>query len=736
MAEPADPESTTRAELLVEPVGESRAARDRAPSTLRREVSVPGRQELTLDAGTTYRIRIEADGFWSAPAYVASEEGARAVRPLSLFPTGEVITRVAGLPRGGADVLSARFRSPALELRETLAGTTDCRIEDSLARCELPAGRFDLRLVAEGFVPQYLWGVELEPGGRLDLGRLTFERGSSVAGWVVARAPAKPAQATAHLLPLFSGAIPRTADRRRLEELERSAEVDERGFFQVAGVEPGSYRLEIRHPTHTALPLGPLQVLPERGLEIGEPIELQPPVDLTLWIHPPLDPQRRPWIVSLRGEDRIPGEAAEPKVARASTEGEAVIDGLAAGSYQLRLEDAGGRIWHLRDVDVLRPGSGETVELPMVEVEGEVTLGEHPVQAQLWFGGRRGAPRVELATDDEGRFAGVLPRPGIWRVDIEAQEPRISRTLRALEVEEPEGGRPARLRLELPDTELSGQVVQPDYSPAPGAMVLVTALDDGSLSRQVADAEGRFRFRGLEFGRYQVNALWSERGRKLSAEPVNPRLTESTPDREYRVILSDAEPFEGRVIGAAGPVMGAKVALFPRGTGGSFRGGIGNTVSTDVQGKFTTRVPRGTAVLDVTILPPGGALATYRVQAPFDGERLFEVEHLGGTLELAGVRFDPLDATVAQPVLFLDGVMVDAFLLEEWARLHGGSLAGEGTLSIPDLAPGQVVACRVPMHRQARLAIGPADPSSLRCAEGFLSPGAKLTLRLAEPGGS
>jgi hypothetical protein len=48
----------------------------------------------------------------------------------------------------------------------------------------VPAATFDFVLSAEGFIPQYRWGLKVLAGKTTDLGTVELKRGASVAGWV------------------------------------------------------------------------------------------------------------------------------------------------------------------------------------------------------------------------------------------------------------------------------------------------------------------------------------------------------------------------------------------------------------------------------------------------------------------------------------------------------------------------------------------------------------------------
>lgn len=57
-----------------------------------------------------------------------------------------------------------------------------------------------------------------------------------------------------------------------------------------------------------------------------------------------------------------------------------------------------------------------------MEILGRVTLGDDPLAATLWFGGRSGVRRIRFDSDEKGRFDGWLPEEGTWPVDLVSEE--------------------------------------------------------------------------------------------------------------------------------------------------------------------------------------------------------------------------------------------------------------------------------------------------------------------------
>ena len=62
-----------------------------------------------------------------------------------------------------------------------------------------------------------------------------------------------------------------------------------------------------------------------------------------------------------------------------------------------------------------------------------------------------------MNADEEGRFHGVLPRPGKWNVSVVAEDLDLERELRKIEVEPSKITEVADLEIRIPATDLQGR---------------------------------------------------------------------------------------------------------------------------------------------------------------------------------------------------------------------------------------------------------------------------------------
>lgn len=191
-------------------------------------------------------MEAQADGFWAEEQVVfPGKSGQDAIR-LRLFPTGVLRARIEP-PRGESPpkALAVRFQpAPGTGGKTGLPkeATVSCPVREAVWECAVPAGRLDLRIKSEGLIPVYQWGTGVEPGKKKDLGALSLRRGASVAGWVQLEGGEPPARPVRVALSTQTAAYSDTPhDAERLRSLARETRTNERGFFQIEGVIPGSY---------------------------------------------------------------------------------------------------------------------------------------------------------------------------------------------------------------------------------------------------------------------------------------------------------------------------------------------------------------------------------------------------------------------------------------------------------------------------------------------------------------
>jgi hypothetical protein len=466
-------------------------------------------EAIALSAGGLWSLRANAEGYWSPEVFVTAGETVEPV-VLPLYPTGEVRVPIElGALEDGPTAIEARFEPapPRGASDDGAQGRVECPVEQRVARCRVPSGTMDLRFSAPPWSPNYRFGVVVDPQAVSAVEPMELIRGASISGWV-AREDGDdiPEGATVELD--LAGLGEETAPPgSRLELVRQRVEVGERGFFQFLGVRPGVYDLTARAGGFAPGRLIRVEARPDLESSLADPLVLARPVELRLTLDPPTDPWGEPWRVrwshlSANGERIHSFDDAE-----VPSDGILTREGLAPGSYRIAFDGQGESRWLEREIDLHAGATDHFLSIPLVEIEGSVTRGDEPVSGRLWFGGHDGYRRIPIDIDEDGEFAGYLPEAGRWPVEWLSPGSEDSVALRPVEV--PDESR-ARIDLEIPDTELIGEVVDADGRPAAGATVRAVGVrgeDDASIQAEAsADDEGRFRITGLEAGTYGVGA--------------------------------------------------------------------------------------------------------------------------------------------------------------------------------------------------------------------------------------
>lgn len=695
---------------------------------IERTVALPGQLSLQLDPDKLWRLSFLAAGFWSEPRTLQPSKGG-AVR-LTAWPTG-TLTGLVTVPRGESlpEEMSLRFEPSegAPEVGQIPRSLGRCPVEEGHWTCEMPAMRADLRLRATGFVSHFFWNVELRAGGTRQLGSLRLERGGSVVGRVTALDGDLSPECKVRLALSESGESDSTAGKERLRRLAHEEKPDERGFFHFKAVSPGSYTVSAEQPGSAPARIFPVTVMKDAETEIRSPLELTPPLALEVRLTPPVGLSGRPWKLEVLQLSPIPGSVDAVFEGLATEEGRFVQEGLPPARYAVFVKSPEGDKLAAEVFELTPATTTLELDLPVLMVEGTLSLGDEPLSAELVFGGLFGIQRAYLVSDEKGDFVGTLPRPGEWLVYVEAEDPHVRRSL-MVDVE-PEDG-VARVDLELPATRLSGQVVDSNGRPVVQALVKVF---DPRIAEEVVDrtdAEGRFFFEALAEGRNVVWAGHLEAGRSAEVavdvvEKLDPNLT---------LTLRPARTVSGRVVGPAGPVPGTLVLAKLYGETGAHPFFMESSkATTGVDGKFEMEIPESAHRLQIIALPPGYALAPSGVTEVPERPVVISVEQASGTVVFElDEPFIWEDRWKPRPGLWIDGAPLDRFVLQEWAAVQSINNQGKEEYRVPALPPGRVTACwAAPTPETFRSA---PEPRADICQQGFLGPGDELRFRFKSKG--
>lgn len=702
---------------------------DGAGEPLRLPVTSLAALSVRLPPDSSWEVSAELPGFWVKRRSVTLHSGAGVMHvPLELWPLGTLAGRIqlkdSKLPLPGKLVVKTLARPSALRQAEAPPGVLECPVDGrGVWSCSLPAATYDLALSAQGMAPAYRFGVSLPAGKRTALGSITLEKGGSIAAWVAVEGGAlEPEHCRARLARVAaSGGSLQAA--LALERTAVQTTVGRDGALQFTGLAPGTYRLQIEQPGYPSVEVAPVRVDPGAGTVLREPLVLRKPSALAFRVVPPRDWLGHPWRAQVfRTEDRTARPIPLVFDGAADAEGRVALAGQSAGAYRIELLDGLGNQFDLGEHRLEGPEAPEKLlEVHWVEVEGRLRLGGAPLRGSLWFGGRSGATSIRMETDEEGRFQGVLPRAGLWRIEIQATDPAVEAWRR----EEIRPGRSGRVKLafDLPDTRVFGRVVDPAGQPVPEADV---ELEGESFDQLLTtDEAGAFELRGLGEG-----PLWLGADRRSPRSASGRTLVTVVEGRAIGPIelrLRDAHRLTGVVSSPRGPVAGARVLLLV----GSPDGG-GGVATTDEEGVFSTDVPQKSPRVVAVVSPPGFALRAYEVstEAP---QLALPVSEAAGRLEVE-LPHDPeeLERENLALAYFQNGIPIPTSVLVQWAYDQGMPIDAEVRKgSIPNVAPGDYRVCFIPRQLSPFLATL-AIPGGARCAAGSLAAGATLSLKLTE----
>lgn len=711
------------------------------------------RLRLSPPDSAFHRIQIRAPGVWSAPIRLgqlsrrlggcadrAPDEEPEALRRLVLWPATELAAEIV-LPRARDKLPEAQNTAATVDLRlspepgseGTRAGQPSgvvevtCPVENGrLAGCTVPAGRWNLRLTREPYAPYFAWSLEIAAGQPADLGRVRLRQGGSVFGRMTTETgPVDPERARVAIRPLTANESPEPAERSRFRQLGRTLAPRPDGSFEIVGVPAGEYEVFASQPGFVIAHRAPVTVRRGQWTEIPEPLVLELPLHLTVDIEPAKAPAGDPWRLNLYRLDED-GEMLSNVSGTADDGGLWESPPTPAGAYRLEVRDGQDNSVRWQDVELTQESQVARVEIPLVAVEGEVTFGDEPLEATVWFGGRNGEERVKVRSGEQGELFAVLPHDGAWTVDVQAEEPRVRSRGLEIEIERRDDGEPSEVRIEVPSTRISGRVVEEDGRP-PKERATVYLLRVGNVQGSdswQADPNGQFEIRGARPGTYMVHA-------KSDGASSNVERVDVTEGLEPLVTLQISEKVHltGRVVSADGPIPGAEVAVLPIDQSDGVPRLAGRSARTSVEGRFDVTIPAGTETVRITVAVPGYTVAIFRT-SDFDDLEIV-LGHEAGTLrieELRGLFVPGEDLRVG--LILADGEPLGLNEVRPWAEESASEPLSERTeLTLSRMPPGTYTLCALTYQEALLVMSGAAYPSGDACTQGFLPSGGELTLQ-------
>lgn len=692
------------------------------------EVSSTEPTALKLRPGR-WELKAEAPGYWGNPLLLELADkpssGTLDLWPAGFIEGGFIEESRVEYPKE----LVAFFRAvPGGTSAETVpASKATCPVEKGVWKCLVPAGTLDVRFQAPGFVPRYLWGLNVAPGGTARPGKLELRQGSSVLGWVVTsdRMPLKP-DTKVTMRPRTSGNLTDAKEKQRLASLRFEATINSKGFFQIDGVPAGAYIVEVQHERYAPASVS-VRVAPGEVTEVANPpLLLDYPKAVEVFVDPPVGPGDQPWSLKLQRFDTDTSLASTVTEKAVGPDGQWKAEGLAPGRYLLRINYQGNTWW----MDNIRVGEGPDVihvKLETVKVKGTVQLGKKPLAAAIRFGGRWGGIRIDSQSDERGRFEALLPKVGSWAVFVSSEDPVVVREFPKVLIEADPESDTARVDLRLPDTWLRGTVRREGEGGQniPDAIVTVTSQGEvweGPVQVRT-DEKGVFELRGLHPGRIVLEA---EAGEDDIADAVFMDLQEDS-DQSVILFIRPQMKIAGFVGSPLGPVAGARVKAAPAGLP---YGTIG-TVTSNAEGRFELKLPPTTREILLSVAAPGFAFRMLRIPVPENRTLHLGLEQVAGTLVIE--RDDPIDFTDpnGKMIYLLRGGSIEPLAtLLAWAALAGASTQDEKRTVIPGVEPGDYQVCWASPAERTALEYGVIPAGS--CASGSVQANGELTLKAPE----
>ena len=575
----------------------------------RSETPVLGGQ-VTFELAAPLQLSLVSKRCWAPSVTVAPDAGSV---DLPVWPAATIRGTFALRERVTAPTeLTLRLSGPGdgkVRNESQKFGTfeTPCEVRDKQWQCTLPAGMaLDARLEAKGFVPVYFWdltGVQKVH----DLGAVEMRRGASVRGWVRAEGAAPRANLTVRLeLPTYvtPGTPPGKADTGW------KASPNARGFFQFSDVPPGIYNVVARADGWSPARMEGVRIDGIGEVALEGALVLQPLASLDVIVAPPLQADGKPWGIEL---DRDLSQTLYARLNRstAGPDGRHLFENLEAGNYSVAVLDTRGSVLHRDSVTVERSNPPLLVHLDQIPVRGKVRSGDRPVRAGLIF--QTIGSTVEMQSDENGSFAGMLPQEGKYKVFVQIDG--NANVNRRVDVRRKTGEDVAEVDLALPAGRVKGKVTDEEgHGVAAEIFVKRKLQNEGSF---LTGPDGSFEKAGFDPGEVTLQAeAGDERTVDAQSPDVPYSVTEDSPmsaqlilrkNRKVKLWVSTAQGFG---------VPGAMVRYYVPETHEVL------TEATDDAGRCTLTVPGYSPMVTVTIMPAGYPI---HIAALDTGDRLQQV---------------------------------------------------------------------------------------------------------------
>lgn len=506
---------------------------------------------------------------------------------------------------------------PKAEKRDEQAGgRPTCRIIATEILCSVPTGRWDVKLSLEGYAPLYHWDVSVAAGKVVELGEARLIPGASVTGWLIVpprNEPAVAAEASSLMPDLvlekqLLGWIGDPRERQKMDQLAYRVKPADTGFFQLSGVAAGAFSLQADLLDQGKVELAQVELEPGEEKSFDQPIEIQLPERLRVFVAPPSDEKQLPWQVKVA---KVVAKRYDRELVDEGTVDEGggwTSRPLMPGFYELEVTSSGKNSWHKQTIELTSSPPIIQIDLQLIRIEGQLRLGDDPLAADLIFGSFHGRPQIWMRADEEGEFTGVLPKAGEWRLDV-LLGPEELRQLDPVEIAADED--PARIEVVLPGNVIAGKVTRYG-APVPEAFVTVFTQDEDpkEIAHSLTSASGEFTLKAVRPGAVAVSAT----DLRISSGWSFVQLNDDTEIRDLHLELVAQRTVRGQVVAWPGGGLPAVEITAESGLP-TFRRRPTRALST-VDGSFELTVPEDEQVLDLVLVAPGFGVQLQRLMLP------------------------------------------------------------------------------------------------------------------------
>ncbi|MCU1227211.1 MAG: hypothetical protein JWO97_95 [Acidobacteria bacterium] len=350
-----------------------------------------GSWAIDVDGGTAWHTR----QFVTAPSTVIVDLWERAT------VTGQIDSAETTLPKALVIHYEASTRSDALPAD----GDIVCAIAGRAFRCDIPAGAWKLRVKAASMIERYFPAATFTSEMTKSLGVVRLQRGQSIRGRV------DIARIDGNVTKVIVSAVP-TGGHEAL-----TAHPSANGAFHIDAVAPGEYNVSATLGNEAMSPEAAIVVHHSADADLARPLIVGRPAEVTVIVAPRLDPDGKPWNVTL---DHYATERFIDSTMTLTTANDATWRAqVSPARYELRVTSASGASWHSETLDV-----AGTTTIPLLiatrKAHGRVTLGDTPLHAALSFSAKN-ADGIEATSGEDGTFEVLLPRgDGELRVQVKS----------------------------------------------------------------------------------------------------------------------------------------------------------------------------------------------------------------------------------------------------------------------------------------------------------------------------